>query len=228
MCTGIIYCYKSPSGRYYIGKTLQENIRRYRHFFDSKNGSDTPFHRAIRKYGIDSFKYTVLFRIKSNKEGRADIILCNMEKFFIRIFIQRGCKLYNISAGGEGGGNMTGRHFSTESKIKMSLAHRGRKPSKETIAKRSLSLKGKRKLTKEDLDKLAQGRKKNLKAVLQYSLNGEFIKRWDNTPSIPPTIASYVALKACLNGRNKTCAGYIWKYERLNRVKIKRRGTQLS
>lgn len=221
MCTGIIYCYKSPSGKYYIGKTLQEDKRRYRHLFDSKKGSNIPFHRAIRKYGIDSFKYSVLFRITSNKEERADIILCNMERFFIRVFIQRGYNLYNISSGGEGGGNMTGRHFSTESKMKMSIAHKGKKQSKETIAKRAFSLKGKRKLTKEDLDKLAQSRKRNLKAVLQYGLDGKFIKRWDNTPSIPPTIASYVALKACLNGKNKTCAGYIWKYERLNRVKIK-------
>lgn len=225
MCTGIIYCYKSPSGRYYIGKTLQEDRRKYRHLFDSKKGSNIPFHRAIRKYGIDSFEYSVLFRIISNKEEKADIILCNMERFFIRVFIQRGYNLYNISLGGEGGGNMTGRHFSTESKMKMSIAHKGKKQSKETIAKRASSLKGKRKLTKEDLDKLAQGRKRNLKAVLQYSLDGKFIKRWDNTPSIPSTIASYVALKACLNGKNKTCAGYIWKYDKLNRAEIKRRGT---
>lgn len=213
MCTGIIYCYKSPSGKYYIGKTLQENTRRYRHLFNSRNGSNIPFHRAIRKYGIDSFEYSILFRIKSDEKKRANIVLCNMEKFFIRKFIQKGYNLYNISAGGEGGGNMTGRHFSVESRMKMSLSHKGRKQSKETIVKRSLSLKGKRKLTKEDLNKLAQGRRKNLKAVLQYSLDGKLVKRWDNTPSIPSTIASYVALKACLNGKNKTCAGYIWKYE---------------
>lgn len=218
MFTGIIYCYESPSGRCYIGKTLHERKRKQRHLFDAIKGSNIPFHRAIRKYGLDSFNYSILFTIRGISSSRIDTVLCSLERFFIKKFLKSNHPLYNISSGGEGGGNMKGKQFTEESKLKMRNSHLGIRQSKETREKRSKSMKGKRNLSKDEINKLAEGRRKNLKAVIQYDLHGNFIRRWDNTPSIPSTIASYFALKACLNGYNKTCGGYIWKYERINQT----------
>lgn len=88
MFTGIIYCYESPSGRCYIGKTLHERKRKQRHLFDAIKGSNIPFHRAIRKYGLDSFNYSILFTIRGISSSRIDTVLCSLERFFIKKFLK--------------------------------------------------------------------------------------------------------------------------------------------
>lgn len=67
--SGIIYMYKSPSGKYYIGQTTRPKFRKNEHVSRAFNGSELPFHRAIRKYGIDSFEYSILCRVKHLREG---------------------------------------------------------------------------------------------------------------------------------------------------------------
>lgn len=67
--SGIIYMYKSPSGKYYIGQTIRPKFRKNEHVSRAFNGSELPFHRAIRKYGMDSFEYSILCKITcSNTE----------------------------------------------------------------------------------------------------------------------------------------------------------------
>lgn len=62
----IIYRATSPSGKQYIGKTIQSlNERKRNHYNESflkksSKGYNTKFHRAIRKYGLDSFKWEIL------------------------------------------------------------------------------------------------------------------------------------------------------------------------
>lgn len=61
--TGVIYKYTSPSGKCYIGQTVNETRRKYGHRNNAFNGNhkdyDKPFYRAIRKYGWDSFEYRI-------------------------------------------------------------------------------------------------------------------------------------------------------------------------
>ena len=52
------------------------------------------------------------------------------------------------------------------------------------------------------------GRKK---PILQYSLQGEFVKEWESAKDVP--FARQNALVQCLKGRSKTCAGFQWKYK---------------
>ena len=58
---GIIYKSTSPSGKAYIGQTINENKRKRQHIANSKNSNSKyyylPFYAAIRKYGFDSFSY---------------------------------------------------------------------------------------------------------------------------------------------------------------------------
>jgi len=45
---GIIYKYTSPSGKCYIGQTIQENIRKSQHKLASKDIYTThPFYKAV-------------------------------------------------------------------------------------------------------------------------------------------------------------------------------------
>lgn len=54
---GIIYKYTSPSGKCYIGQTINEDRRKLQHkraaFNENHKEYDKPFYRALRKYGWD-------------------------------------------------------------------------------------------------------------------------------------------------------------------------------
>ena len=70
---GIIYKYTSPSGKCYIGQTIQENRRKSQHrrrsaFNETDAAYFHPFHVAIRKYGWDSFVYEVLYTVINDDE----------------------------------------------------------------------------------------------------------------------------------------------------------------
>ena len=59
---GLIYSIThTSSGRKYIGKTTKTlHRRRYNHIRDMLHGSTTAIHSAMRKYGLDAFKWEVL------------------------------------------------------------------------------------------------------------------------------------------------------------------------
>ena len=53
----------------------------------------------------------------------------------------------------------------------------------------------------------------NSKRILQYNLNGEFIKMWDSISQASKAIGcSESTLASCLHGRIKSCKGFMWKY----------------
>ena len=68
---GIIYKYNSPEGKTYIGQTLtEEKKRKYRHKSDAKNRPNTPFARAINKYGWDNFKHELIASNLTEEEAK--------------------------------------------------------------------------------------------------------------------------------------------------------------
>lgn len=70
MIEGIIYCYHSPSNKYYIGQTIHESKRKRQHIQLSNTGDNAYFHKAIRKHGFKNFKYSVLFHFSSLNKDR--------------------------------------------------------------------------------------------------------------------------------------------------------------
>lgn len=50
--TGIIYRYRSPSGKYYIGQTIDGKRRKATHKNLASKGIDLPFYRAIKKIWV--------------------------------------------------------------------------------------------------------------------------------------------------------------------------------
>lgn len=110
---GILYQLTSPSGKRYIGVTTQRLSARWgKHRSDARLGSDTPVHRAIRKYGAESFRVDVLALIENN-------LLHEIETRVISALRPE----YNTTLGGEGA---TGHIHSDASRSKMSNAKRGR------------------------------------------------------------------------------------------------------
>jgi len=85
------------NGKCYVGKSnrsLEERIKN--HLYTVKRGSKSAFHCAIRKHGVESFKWEIL-----DKALFVDM-LSDMEIFYIcknKCIVPNG---YNMTAGGEG------------------------------------------------------------------------------------------------------------------------------
>jgi group I intron endonuclease len=82
----------------YIGQTFQEPLKRFKaHIYSSNRGSNLALHRAIRKYGNDKFKQTILEI--TNQEN-----LCALEiKYIAELNTFHSPEGYNETLGGESG-----------------------------------------------------------------------------------------------------------------------------
>ena len=151
---GVIYKYTNKiNGKVYIGQTINEYRRIWNH---RKACDDSLFHRAVRKYGFDSFEYTVLERVDED-------LLNEREVFWIEYYKSNDRKLgYNLTSGGEGtrgykytdeqrksrslqakeNKSFTGHTHTDEYKRRMSELNKGKVFSEETKQKMSESKKG--------------------------------------------------------------------------------------
>lgn len=97
-----------------------------------------------------------------------------------------------------GNNPMLGKHHTEESRRKMSESGKGRSKSEEHKRKISVSM------TNGKLSK----------CVLQYTLDGEFVREWVSTIEVQrQTGFKQTAISRCALGGQKTAYNYIWKYK---------------
>lgn len=182
---GIIYSYKSPSGKYYIGQTINQRKRKATHKYLADKGVDLPFYNAIRKYGFESFEYVVLFTIRSRSRERVKVVLNALEKYYISKYKKGGKLLYNVTDGGDGviGDKVT-------DKITKYWKNKSEQEMKDWSDKISFS---------------------KSKPILQFSLDGIFIKEYPNI--YRSEIKNPQEIMRCVKGEIYTSSGYIWKYK---------------
>lgn len=126
----IIYKIESKiDGKIYIGQTKREVSRRV--FFHSKR--DSHIGRALRKYGLSSFDISVIDGAE-NKYA-----LDEKERFWIKYYDCRNPNGYNFTDGGEG---LTNPSEETKQKIRDTKAKNPSYPSMESRIKMSLAGKG--------------------------------------------------------------------------------------
>lgn len=65
-----------------------------------------------------------------------------------------------------------------------------------------------KKMPKEVIDKLSE---LNSKPIFQYDKKGNFIKKWPSRTEAANSGFVGSNICACVNGKRKTCGGYIWK-----------------
>ena len=92
--------------------------------------------------------------------------------------------------------NLKGKHHSEESKRKMSAAQKGEKNHNYG---KHLSEETKRKLSK---------------IVIQYTLDGEFVREWVSLSEIKRQLGYEIsAISRCCKGKQKSSYGFIWKFK---------------
>ena len=113
-----------------------------------------------------------------------------------------------------------GKKISNETKLKKSLAMKGKKHSEETKKKMSISALGKPKSESHKVNMLKNRssviegvRRANSKPVLQYDLEGNFIKEWSSITEAKKNIQGDIY--ACCYGRQKNAGGFYWEYKKV-------------
>jgi len=148
------------TGKSYIGWTNNFKRRRKTHEVEALKGNDSipKFYRAIRKYGIDSFEWSIIDWSSSEEFGKRQEIY-QIGKFNT---FENG---YNSTIGGDGGPVLKGKNnprfgkpMSEQAKKKSSEAHKRENLSDET--RRNLSIGHRREnLSKETRTRLSEGHK---------------------------------------------------------------------
>lgn len=101
---GYIYCITNAvTGKQYVGQTLRTVYKRWRcHVSESRTtGVEYPFHRAIQKYGEDSFSVETLVSIQAESKNILKKKLNDSEKHYIKTLNTIRPNGYNLTKGGD-------------------------------------------------------------------------------------------------------------------------------
>lgn len=229
---GTIYKLTSPSGKCYIGQTINEADRRRCFNNPNKYYSGHRMDNAIKKYGVSNFTYEVLVSIERDSKESLREALDELEKFYIKKFnsYKQG---YNMTLGGSGSkgcfqteeskrkisqkakgrkGSMTGRHLTDEQRKKVSDFAKTRTGEKNPFYGKTHTESTKQKIAKA-----------NSKRVIQYDLNNNFIAEHESAKSAARSLgkprADSEIIKVCKkyispSGRRYiTAVGYKWEYK---------------
>ena len=213
------------NGKKYIGQ------KKYYGNYETYIGSGIALKNAINKYGKENFTREIIENCKTKEE------LDSREKFWIEYYnAMESEDFYNITSGGDGGfgsgknSPWYGKHLSDETKEKLSKIKSGEnnpfygKTHSDEVKKKLSEKALNQRHSKETREKMSKSMKENhadfngknnprANPVNQYSLNGEFIKRWDYAKEASRTLdINYSSLISCCTGKYKSSGGYIWEY----------------
>ena len=175
------------NGKRYIGCCVSFKERIARHLRSAEIGVDTRFYRAIRKYGKENFEWKIL------RENISSIKACRkIEKEMIKKYDTYNIG-YNATWGGDGG--YTGKN-SGQFKKGFTPWSKGKKLSYSHV----------KKLKEAD-------RSKSYRPVLQYTLDGKFVKEWGSCKEVFEKYNFLVNSVASNKYYNKSAQGYMWKYK---------------
>lgn len=204
MTEGIIYKYTSPNGKVYIGQTINERKR----FNQHKVATDhTHFHNAIRRYGIDSFKYEVVFRTELEDAEQMKAILNSMERFFIKKYNSTNPRFgYNMTEGGDAGCVGVhhwayGKHRDQKTRNKISQSLKGATPWNKGVP-----------ITEDQRKKNSEAAKKKSVSVYKYETD-EYLGTYKSLTEAGKVFGVAKAnVSAVAKGKYKQCNGYVFRY----------------
>ena len=223
-----IYKIISPSGKIYIGQSVNIRSRKYNHKYKSNKQKGPKLHNSFMKYGFENHIFEVI-------EECSIELLNERETYWKQYYLDQVngdwnkvlfCELYD-----RGGGPR-----SEETKKKISESNKGKIVSEYTREKKRISMLGKKVSldTKVKMSKAAMGKEKseqhksnmrlnrdniikgvklsNSKPIEQYDLEGNFIKEWSSITEAKQWLGKG-DINGCLNGKHQTAGKYKWKYK---------------
>lgn len=193
---GIIYKYTNKiNGHIYIGQTTRPAQRKSQH---KNSKANDYFHRAIRKYGFDNFKYEVLYEF----DLPANLLRTTLNIMEIRLIDELKPE-YNMTLGGGGTSGYKATIIQIKKITEGNLKNTRRVGCNVTEE------------TKKLLSKKFKGKpQQHNRAILQFSLDGTFIKRFKSASKAAEelNICRQNIVMVC-RGVRKSTGYYIFKYE---------------
>lgn len=189
----------------YVGKTVDSINSRWRdHIYDAfTNHSLCLIHNAMRKYGLENFTIEELEQCSADE-------LSEREQYWIKTlnsYFKTGYG-YNMTYGGDGALkysdeqilNLWNQGFNCHEIANILSANVG------TISIRLKSL-------LKPKEAWLRRNERSKKAVLQYDLNGNFIKAWDSvTEAEKGTNTSSGSISRCCKKERTMASNSLWKY----------------
>lgn len=180
------------TGKCYVGKTERTlDIRWDEHLKCARYDSSLYLHRAIRKYGKDSFEHIILQECFSKKD-LSDLEIMWIDK--LKTLVPNG---YNMTKGGDG---VLGFKPSLEMNVRNSLTHIGKTQSIMACDLKSNSMR-----------KSSRVKRKKVKCIdlLGRELLFDSISSAEQYLNKPN---SATLISRCCKGKTKKAYGYIWLY----------------
>jgi group I intron endonuclease len=195
--TPIIGIYKitSPSGKIYIGQSINIHLRWERDYYTLQCKGQPKLYNSLKKYGYEYHTFEIieecLIEYLNTKERYWQ------DKFSVLSGNGLNLKLTSTN-------DRAGKHsFITKQKMSKFWneyyknndgPNRGVKQSKETRLKKSLSA--------------------PTHPVFQYDLNGNFIKGWDRIIDVERQLSiANQTITHCCQGTKDSAGGFIWRYQ---------------
>lgn len=201
-----VYCYTTPSNKKYIGITFYSLEQRM------KNGYNEYFTNAIKKYGKENIKSEILLDNLTFEEAQ------EKERYYIHLYNTTNPeKGYNITHGGEGSQrydyyDILEYYSNHDLDFKATLREFG--CTSQTLLN---ILEGHGYNRNEIVSAISRQRylENKITSVLQYDLNGNFIKEYvtaqDAAEAIGLKSASSIS-EVCHNKRNKA-GNFYWRFK---------------
>lgn len=222
MPNGIIYKYTSPSGKCYIGQTINSLDRRAR-----ANGVGykhcPAFYKAIQKYGFQNFTCEILKTVIADSLKSVGEQLNVWEQYYIELYNSLSPNGYNIRAGGDskaifskdslahlsGSQHPNWRNDLNEEEI-IKLYQSGQ--SLKAIAEQ---LKEPKETVKRHLqDKEILKEKKYNQPVVKMDRQGNIVGRWNSASEAERQEgASKNSIGRCCRERRRPYKGYTYRFE---------------
>lgn len=214
------------NGKIYIGKTYDFEKRKREHILD-KN-CDIPFHRALKKYGLENFEWEIIDSANSNEEIiRKEIYWIKALNTCVNFKDSNG---YNITLGGEGGTswnsravvqfNLDGSYVNeyvscAHASIETGVARHGINDAangKAQFAGKYL-WKYKDEWNGNNIEPYVKKASVRKVSIMQIDLNGFVVNIFDSvTQASKFTGISRTNISSCLNSSKRTAGGSQWIY----------------
>lgn len=223
---GYIYKYTSPSGKCYIGQTINSLKERAKSLINGNGYKKcTVFWKAIKKYGWSNFKVEILEEVKVD-------LLNDKEKYYILLFNSLIPNGYNLTIGGESGktkevyvysaqnGNFI-EHYSSLTEASMNT-----NVPIETISS-ILNINSPRKqahnliftdsyVPKYDVTNLSR---KNYHKVFVYDKKGNYLNSYESINSAAKALnIADSSIRKCFNGLSNHVRGYQFRDKQYDKI----------